>query len=540
MSSFFKSIANLPASLVKTMSTSWFSRVWAKAPAKIEPAVATPEQQAEERAAFEKAVTDAVAAAIKNDEFTQSVATNLASQLQPSLKTALDISSVEAKLLAANDLLTKRVDEVDAQTAAKLADLSNLVDTNNTTTAGKVSGVEAVVAQIAAALSELGNNVKDLQAQVASPDTTLLSEHTSKLDNLATELKAIKAQIASPDNSLLVSHTAKLDSIASELVVIKEGPETAATLKTITSDLSSIKADIKDNDSSAKILEGIKASNNAHTALTATLAEIKAANDAAAPALSGLETKVGTVITTLSEIKNSDVHNEILTATKASNEYHASHAAALSEIKAATATPVKIPEPTDVSGLETSLNSIITTLGYQGTALEEIKVAATAPAPVVEKTDLTSLETSVKTIITTLDSQTTTLSEIKTDSNTEVLSAIKSQDAVLAEIKTDSSNAEVLSAIKGQDVVLAEIKASSASAEIADSIQTIQSNISASKDTLIEKVDSLKAVIAAIPAPASPEIGKPSEAGESAAETANGKVEDNSVTAEENEVASEA
>ena len=537
MSSFFKSIANLPANWVKTMSTSWFSRVWGKAPPKIEPAVAaTPEQQAEERAAFEKAVTDAVAAAIKNDEFTQAVATNLASQLQPSLKAALDISSVEAKLLAANDQLAKRLDDVDAQTTGKLADLSSLVDSSNTTTAGKVSVVEAAISQIAATLSELGSNVKDLQAQVASPDTTLLSENTSKLDNIAAELKAIQTQIASPDTSLLTSHTAKLDNIATELVAIKENPETGVALRTITSDLTSIKADIKNNDSSTKILEGIKLSNDSHTALTATLAEIKAANDAAAPALAGLETKVGTVITTLSAIQNSDIHNEILSASKASNESHAAHAVTLSEIKAATATPVKIPEPTDISGLETSVNSIITTLGSQGTTLEEIKVAATTPAPVAEKTDLTSLEASVKTIITNLDSQTATLSEIKTgSSNTEILSAIKSQDAVLADIKTGSSSAEILSAIKDQDSVLAEIKASTTSTEISASIQAVKSDISTSKDAVIEKVDSLKTTIAAIPAAAPPSVE-----GGKVAETANGKIEDDGLAVVAKEVASEA
>lgn len=459
MSSFFKSIANLPNSLVKTMSTSWFSRFWGQAPAQIEPVAAlTPEQQAEDRAAFEKAVTDAVAAAIKNEEFTQAVATNLAEQLQPTLKAALDISSVEAKLLAANDQLAKRVDEVDSQTTSKLADLSSLVDSSSTTTAGKVSAIEVAVAQIAASLSELGNNVKDLQAQVASPDTTLLSEHTSKLDNLATELKSIQAQIASPDTSLLSSHTAKLDNIATELIAIKGNTENAATLETITSDLTSIKADIKNNDSSAKILEGIKTSNEAHT----------------------------------------------------------THTAALAEIKAATATPVKIPEPTDISGLETSVKSIITTLDSQGSTLNEIKAVASAPAPVAEKTDLTPLETSVKTIITTLDSQ----------------------SASLSEIKTGSSNAEVLSAIKGQDAVLAEIKSSTASTEITTSIQAVKSDISASKNAVIEKVESLETAIKAIPAPAAAPAETTNTA--EASGSANGKVEDSGLTVEAKEIAAEA
>jgi hypothetical protein len=432
MSSIFKSIANIPTSLVNSMSTTWFPRFWGKAPAAITPApVLTAEEQAEDRAAFEKAITDAVAAAIKNEEFTQAVASNLASQLEPILKAALDLSSIEAKLLAANDQLTKRVDEADTQTVGKLAGLSSLVDTTSTTNAGKIEAIEAAVAQITASLSELGSNVKELQSQVASPDTSVLSSHTAKLDNITTQLVAIKAN-----------------------------PETAATLKNITAELSSIKADIKNNESSVKILEGIKASNDSHASHAATLADIKSANDAAAPTLAGIHTQVGTAVTALSAIQNSDVHNEILSAAKASNESHAAHTAALSEIKAATATPVKIPESTDVSGLETS----------------------------------------VKSIITTLDTQKTTLSEIK----------------------AASSNADVLSAIKSQDAVLAEIKGSTTSTEVTTSIQAIKSDISSSKDAVIEKVEAIKTAIAAIPAPAA----SAAESSKPADEAANGKAEE--------------
>jgi hypothetical protein len=603
MSSFFKSISNLPSSLVKTMSTSWFSRVWGTAPAKIEPASAalTPEQQAEDRAAFEKALTDAVAAAIKNDEFTQAVATNLASQLQPSLKAALDISSVETKLLAANDQLAKQVGEADAQTTTKLAELSSLIDASSTTAAGKVSAIEAAVAQITLSLSELGNNVKALQEQVASPDTTLLSQHSSKLDNLATDLKSVQAQIASPDASLLSSHSTKLDNIATDLVAIKASPETAAALKTITSELASIKADIKNDDSSVKILQGLQASNDAHTSHTATLAdiksndssakilevlqtsndahaahaatlaEIKAANEAAEPTLAGINTQVGTVLTTLSAIQSADVSGEILSATRASNESHAAHSAALSELKAAATAPAQVSEPTDISGLETSVKSIITTLGAQGSTLEEIKAAtsapaavaektdlapletsvktiittldsqgstlqeikaaASAPAAVAEKTDLAPLETSVKTIITTLDSQTATLTEIKSaSSTTELLAAIHGQDAVLAEIKTASASTEVLAAIHSQDTVLAEIKSASSTTEITTSIQSVKSDISTSTDAMIAKVDALHTAVSSLPAPAAP----------AAVETPNGKVEDHEVKGEAAEVAAEA
>jgi len=62
-------------------------------------AAPTEEEQAKDKETVQKAIADAVSAALTGDDFTKAVAGHLATQLQPSLKSALDISTVEAKIL---------------------------------------------------------------------------------------------------------------------------------------------------------------------------------------------------------------------------------------------------------------------------------------------------------------------------------------------------------------------------------------------------------------------------------------------------------
>ena len=117
-------------------------------------------EQAQDRDALQKSISDAVAAALNNEEFTKAVANHLAIQLQPSLKAALDISAVESKLLASNEQLTQRINDTNTQTSSKISKLSALVDTSNTTTTDKLSALDGAVTKITDSLVELGNAVK--------------------------------------------------------------------------------------------------------------------------------------------------------------------------------------------------------------------------------------------------------------------------------------------------------------------------------------------------------------------------------------------
>jgi hypothetical protein len=622
MSSFNTWIYTLLALLIVAMSTSFWTRVkqrFSSSPVKT-PRVATPEEQEQEREALQKAIADAVTAAVNHASFTKAVAVSLASQLQPSLNAALDISSTETKILDSNEKLSKRIDEIE----------TNLLGSNEKL-AERFDRIDIQTTQITQSLSEIRNSLH-----------TSSSTNAEAVARMTQSLSDIQDQIASQDKSFLSAHTTKLDSIAAELVAIKGNTETTTTLEALTSSLASIKADIetgttsstnklsdlksqidtvvsaldaqngtltdiKQNDASAQILEGLERSNNSHVAEgdilagivaaneshgsmlaellsqdtkdilaavkasndshashtaalsqiignidtqtsvlteikgsdasndilagvkqsneshaahTATLANIKVASEATVPALAELETHVGSIINTLSAIQSSDVTPEILTAAKASNESHAAHSAALSDIKTAVSAPAPVSEPADLTGLETSVKSIISNLETQSGTLEEIKVAASTPAPIAEKTDLTALETQVGAIIETLSNvqssetaQNTILQEIKEATSTTapviektdlssletsvqtIIATLGSQAATLSEVKSASSGAEILAAINAQDEVLADLKSAT---DLLAKIETLKSDLASSQERIFEKIDSVTASISEV------------------------------------------
>jgi hypothetical protein len=69
---------------------------------------------------------------------------------------------------------------------------------------------------------------------------------------------------------------------------------------------------------------------------------------------------------------------------------------------------------TDLTGLESSVKTIITTIDSQSAVLGEIKTATSTPA---EKTDLSSVEKSLQTIASTIEAQNGTLADIRSSAS---------------------------------------------------------------------------------------------------------------------------
>ena len=310
MSSFLKYLYTLPAVLVTAvMAPTIFAR-WRGKPQAVEAAKPTEEEQAQQRELLQKTVQDAVAAALNTEAFTKAVAVHLASELQPSLKAALDTSAIDTKIVESNEQLSQRIDTSNSETASKLSELSTLINTNNTTSANKISAVEGALAQITASLADLGKNVGTIQEQVASPDTSLLASHGEKLDTISTTLHTLYEQGPAPVSTALASHATKLDAIIAELTLLKDNTETAASLKNIISEVGSLKQDLEAGTSAG--FSGIG------TQVGAVLAAVEAQN------------------TTLAEIKAADASSEILASIKTSNDSHTAHVTALAGLKAST------------------------------------------------------------------------------------------------------------------------------------------------------------------------------------------------------------
>lgn len=274
------------------------------------PRLSSEEQEArdkEDKEAFQKAIAEA----LNNEEFTKAVARHLTAELQPTLKeAAFDPSALESKLLASNEKLSKDVTDNSTQNAAKLAELSTSLDTNNTTTAAKISALEAAVAQISTSVTELVSTVKAVQEQVASPDTSILTSHTASLDKISTDLQTLQEQGPAPITAALDAHATKLDVVGADLTALKEKADISDSLKSLASELAAVKTEIE---------SGASANSTGFSGLKSQIES----------AVAAIEAQNGT----LADIKGSDASKDILAATKASNDSHAAHSAAISEIK---------------------------------------------------------------------------------------------------------------------------------------------------------------------------------------------------------------
>jgi len=302
MSPFLTFFYNLFAAIMAPSLFSWGSSKPAEIAAA--PKLSTEEQEThdtQEREAFQKAVREAM----NNEDFTKAVASQLALQLQPTLKAASETSALvlESKILASNDKLSKTVSESDTQTASKLSELSSSLDTSSTAAVAKISALEDAVAQISASVSELTSTVKAVQEKVASLDTSTLSSHSASLDTISSNLQTLQENGPAPISAALGSHATKLDSITADLAAVKENSEVSASLKTLATDLAAIKKDIESSTSS-------------------TTSGFSGVSSQIGSAIAAIEAQNGT----LADIKSADASKEILAATQ-------THSSALSEIK---------------------------------------------------------------------------------------------------------------------------------------------------------------------------------------------------------------
>ena len=491
----------------------------------------TEEELQQDQELVQKAISEAVTAALNNDAFTRSVAVHLATQLQPALKAALNISSVE-------ESLSKRLDEIQTATTARLSDLSN--DLNTYKSNDGTVALEEAVAKINASLVALGNDVTATQEQIAQQDTTILSVHTMKLDGiatglktlqehgpapvglalsdqstklteLATDLRTVQERIASPDTSLLSSHTTKLDAIAAELVIVKENTDTTASLKSIIFDLASLKTEVESSatssstglsglttqltsiqaaieaqqttlsqinsaDVSSEILAGVKASSEAHASHTAVLSKI-ASQDISADIID-LKSQIIALSNTVSETKSVDVTPEILSAVKSSNESHAAHASTLAEIKNVISAPSPVAEKVDLSIIERNIRTIISSIESQSTSLSEMKPLTSTPT---EPKILAAIETLKDDAKASKDGITETKEQVKV--LVDALSKSE-KEQILIEVKA------VKTAVEGIQIPKTDIN------EVISEMKAIRTLVRETKDAeILAEVKEIKVLV---------------------------------------------
>ncbi|KAE9363874.1 hypothetical protein N431DRAFT_390079 [Stipitochalara longipes BDJ] len=468
-------------------------------------------------------------------------------------RTAASLSQLSSSVEASNGKIGEALQGISSLQAA-LGPTKEKVDglkafsEQSTTTASvmqaQLDQLKADIGQIIDAIGvDLGKNVHALHEKAGAQDTSLLSSHTTKLDAIATDLGALKGHSDTME---------KIEAISAELTGLKGSIEAgissnAASFTSleaqITNVLNTIEGhtttlgEIKDKGAHPEVLAALQQSNDSHAAHAATLGEIKERSLTGAPAttsvpegssdtaaalqdlkadfaslkeniaagltannenVTGLGTKIDSVLSTVEAHKSADVTPEILAAVQQSNESHASHAAALEGIKSLGAGPAPAAESGNLAALETQVGSIVSVLDAHTAALDEIKASSNSHTAALEETHTSALDdikNASSSHATALEgAHTAVLDHIKasgTSASTEVVPAsnpealeghfstiietLEAHTNLLNEIKDDVS-AEILTTLHGlgqsqaqHSDMLSEIR----EADVSDEILTL-------------------------------------------------------------------
>ncbi|EHK97333.1 hypothetical protein GLAREA_12768 [Glarea lozoyensis ATCC 20868] len=404
--------------------------------------------------------------------------------------------------------------------------------------------------------SDLGKNVHYLNQQVADHHTVDAS-HITKLNDISTDIIAIKSQSDMRD---------KLETLSAGFTSLKSAIENGLTtsndnLVALGSQIKSISDavgthggvlfEIKAQSGMPELLAAVQQSNETHASHASLLGEIKEASlrSASEPAitssggnseelaalqalrsdlaalggsievglsshsqdLSGVGSKVDSLLSVVETFRSADRSADILAAVQQSNQHHTSHAEALVDLKSRAADSPASNVPTydiDFAALEAqgaeilagveksnenhistakALEEIISTsaaasaapnpyenhfadlkagitsvqgaLASQSGSLEEIKMASLSTSREIVPVEASGqtpgdLQIEIGTVIDKLDKQAELLNELKDDVSAEILTALHdvgqaqaSHSTLLAEIREADVSDEILTAL---------------------------------------------------------------------------------------------
>jgi hypothetical protein len=338
---------------------------------------------------------------------------------------------------------------------------------------GDSSTLEPQIAAIIATLESHTATLGELKSSGTPPSSDVAPvAATVNMEGLESQIAAIHAT--------LESHTTLLTEIKDDV-----SAEILTSLHEINSAHASQNAtllDIKEADVSAEILTALHASNDSHADHTATLSALQAAvqssNDAHAshagvldeikstrsiepaaggdaPTSSGLDAQMGTIMSTLEQhhMTLADIKN----ASKSANDLHASHIAALTELKSVQPSgdsPASEGGNADFGALEAHITTIISTLEGQNATLSDIKESSASPevvAAVKETHELLQSHTSLLDTILDASSHEDILANISSLKQIieESMAGVDEHGASVKELResTKASHSEIATAL---------------------------------------------------------------------------------------------
>ncbi|EKD19677.1 hypothetical protein MBM_01629 [Drepanopeziza brunnea f. sp. 'multigermtubi' MB_m1] len=434
---------------------------------------------------------------------------NVSSEILTLLHEDGDVHASSAAVLNRIQVLVEGLDEKHGGVATKLEEhlgLLNAIKDSHCGVAAKLDEHHGLLNTIKDSHDTHATSLAELKSRSLEPPTTRDDGLEAHFTGIVAKLEDHSVKLAAIQDSHSL-HTASLDEIKSRSLEVPAVEAPSVDMSGLEAQIAGVFTKLDDHH---VLLSSI---NDSHVTHTTSLEEIKSRSlelaSAEAPTvdMSGLEAQIAGVATKL------DDHHVLLSSI---NDSHVSRATALEEIKSKSLeTPVAEAPVVDLSELEAQIAGVVTKLdghhivlrsikdtttaiheshASHGAALDEIKSRSTEPGLPTDGPDFGTLDEKINGVVTKLDGHTVVLNTIQdvatalkesNTAHTAVLSEIK--DAALASNEYHSSYTTSLGELKGtvassieshaaHSVMLGEIKDAAHTAALSE-IKNVTSSL---------------------------------------------------------------
>ncbi|RKF59007.1 putative cd209 antigen [Erysiphe neolycopersici] len=327
-------------------------------------------------------------------------------------KFAAEIKTVHEKLVAIHTSLLDQIESAKTDiVAAATTPFPELIKS--------LDVVLKILDQNSSKLDEV--NAKDLSSEVLTniqDFNKLQSIHTADLGTLKTSVET------SINNTVkIISDT---ENISSSLAVARDQINSVNTLL----------SDIKSSNITSEILVETKASNESLTKSTSLLEEIMSKQTELLPAVSTSNISHESHIKSLSEIKQTEY--EILDRLKSVHIIISDQSQALTDTK--TSLKSELATASELANTSESIEKLKTNLDSLGVSLNEVKISVDNFKPTTQHVDLSELETSIQSVVTTIGQIKTFNESISTNFDlTPIISSLETQSNQISDVKLNLS-----------------------------------------------------------------------------------------------------
>ncbi|POS86096.1 hypothetical protein EPUL_004441 [Erysiphe pulchra] len=359
---------------------------------------------------------------------------------------AAEIATVQDKLAseiaAVPNKLASEIATVQEKFAAEIVTVQEKLVTINTSLLNQIESAKTDI--VAAAITPFPELIKSLDLVLKT-----LDQNSSKLDEVnAKDLSSEVLTSIQDLNKLQTIHAADLGSLKTSTetslnntVKLISDTENISSSLVVTRDqinnVNTVLSDIKSSNMTADILAETKISNESLERSTSLLEEIKTNQMELLPAVSASNSSHESHNKSLTDMKQ--IESEILESLKSIHTTIFDQSKILADTKISLKD--ELASAAELANTSESIDKLKTNLDSLGVSLNEIKFSVENFKPITQNIDLSDLESSIQTVVTSIGQIKTVYESLSEKLDlTSIISTLETQSNQISDVKSNLSD----------------------------------------------------------------------------------------------------